>query len=55
MRKKVVVQTPPEIKNIDKKENAALEEFNKKAQEALSIIQENHFHLRLWKAVGGDS
>ena len=47
------VATPPEIKKIDKKEIEAVEQFKQKAQEALDAIHENHFHLRLWKAVGG--
>lgn len=44
---------PKEIKSLDKKEEEALLKFKKEAEKALEIIQENHFHLRLWKAVGG--
>ena len=51
MRKKIT--TPPEIKKVDQKEAKALEEFKKQAEKTLTIIQENHFHLRLWRAVGG--
>ena len=52
MRKKTI-PTPPEIKEIEKQEAKAVEDFKNKAQEAIDIIQENHFHLRLWKAIGG--
>lgn len=42
-----------EIIKIDEKEVEALENFKKNADKALSIINENHFHLRLWEAIGG--
>lgn len=43
-----------EIKKIDQKEAEAVDEYIIQAEKTLSIIQENHFHLRLWKAVGGE-
>ena len=43
-----------EIKEIDKKEVEVLENFKKEADKAIAIINENHFHLRLWRAVGGE-
>ena len=51
--KEIEVPIPVEIKKIDEKEQEAVDNFKKKAQEAINIIQENHFHLRLWKAIGG--
>ena len=55
MKKKCKSPAPTidELKEIDKKEQEAVDNFKKKAQEAISVIQENHFHLRLWKAIGG--
>ena len=53
MKRKTVIKDPPVIKEIDKKEAEALNELKRQAQKALYVIQENHFHLRLWKAVGG--
>lgn len=53
MRRKSVIKLAPEIKKIDKREAEALKELEKQAQKALEVIQENHFHLRLWKVVGG--
>ena len=54
---KPVVTLPPEqieeIKAIEKKEAEAVNKYKEQAEKTLSIIQENHFHLRLWKAVGG--
>lgn len=59
MRKEKMITLPPkkieEIKKIDQKEADAVDEFKQQAERTLSIIQENHFHLRLWKAVGGKS
>lgn len=52
-KKPTVIKTPEEIKKIDMQEAEALAKFKKQAQETLDIIKENHFHLRLWKAVGG--
>lgn len=48
------VKTPEIIKKVDKQEKEAVDNFNKIAKEAMAIIKENHFHLRLWKAVGGN-
>ena len=45
--------TPPEIKEIEKKESEAMDMFMKKAKKAINSIEENHFHLRLLEAVGG--
>lgn len=47
--------SPPveEVKKIDTQEEKAVQNFKVQAQKAIDIIQENHFHLRLWKAVGG--
>lgn len=53
MRCKVAIKVAPEIKKLDRQEAEALKELEKQAQKALDVIQENHFHLRLWKAVGG--
>ena len=52
------IQTIPpeelnEINKIERKETEAVDKFKEQAEKTLSIIQENHFHLRLWKAVGG--
>lgn len=52
MKDKKIV-TPPEIKELDKKEKEAVENFREVAQKAISIIKENHFHLRLLNAVEG--
>lgn len=53
MRCKAAIKVDPEIKKLDRQEAEALKELEKQAQKALDVIQENHFHLRLWKAVGG--
>ena len=55
MKRKKVTPTVIEVQEIDKQEEAAVERFKEQAQEAIAIIEENHFHLRLWKAVGGGS
>ena len=46
----------PELKieEIETKEVEALENFKKEADKAIKTINENHFHLRLWRAVRGD-
>ena len=48
-------QVPVEIKKLEKKEADAVSKYIKESQKALEIIQENHFHFRLYRAVKGDS
>lgn len=51
----VNVEIPKEIQKIEEREAQAMNQYNQKAQKALGMILENHFHLRLYKAVGGKS
>lgn len=47
-------ETERQIKQIHEGEQQAMNNLTEANKTALKIIEENHFHIRLWQAVGGE-